>query len=1235
MTVFAATGANQSYVVPAGVNYIQAELIGAEGGYRKSVVWGSGASRGGAGACVRSVHKVTPGETITVVVGKSPNSAAEANRHLGGFNGGGASTWLNTTDGGQGDAGGGATDIRRGSALAGRIAVAGGGGGNGSLEDGPIYIGGDAGNQGGSGGRGTSYSTQALGGYGGTATAGGVGGTSSPSGTASGANGALGVGGKGANSAYTGTGGGGGGGLYGGGGGGTVANQLTVGAGGGGGSSSVIGAGNMIVAGLVGYNYTGAAGAIANGDGRATLEPYTPPVPLLYAPTSVVASTSVPFVIDFINQHPNVASTGRLGYEIQVSRTNAFIAGNDTLTFTGFTSQNAITAFATIIGQGTWFARARTAGNENLPLSGWTAAQQFSIAHQPSASIVSPTADVYINRVATTPMRFAWSDQFAADTLSAYEIVIEDNSTGSVLFTTGKVASVMTSSPVTINAPLGAALDDTKLRWRVRVWDSGDVASAWSSYGIFTLTTPPVVTITSPANGATVTTGAPTFTWTNAIPGGRKQISAKAVVTEVATGLVVWTGSIATAGSVTPSSTVLVNGTNYVLTVTVTDDIGLVGEKSHTFSTSYVSPDPITYDVIAEGANDLGYVLVDWSATAPDPAIVAWRVYRRELPNAEWSLVEEINDSARKTWKDYLVKSGSSYMYNITQVADRSGALLESPVGSRTKRVIAATVANLFTNPAFEATSGTVEVRRNHSVYPAPISAADYSYSVGDEVSVSTLVTGATDGPLPGITRYIRRTVTTARTTPSAGGFYSYNRAPAAPAVGDNGIASVYVRSSSAIQMALVTSWRTDAGVTVGGAATGPTVTLVPGVWTRLEVQPVVATEGATNIGWWATVRSSTPPLPDGATLDITGVLTEKSMVIGQYFDGSFSPDSDLTPSWTGTATASASILTGALTTNTTHGGTRTISSLQWALTGARSIRLIPISTSTSTYSDIGGGTGAMRNGMVAGRKYTVLCTCRVLSLQKGSLDPLARRIVVYHRAGSTGAYTAISSYQAPNESGEHEVRLTFNLPSGTTEAFVRLFNGASVGGGDVWWDNFALIEGEYNGLYFDGSTGAPAGLQGFATRWRGTKDASASELYDVPVVPEARAFYIDTDSYWIIAPDVPELTMKIPGVNSDSVTEQYESQSYNIIGRGRHVDYGDRLGYSGTLSFSVRIPESPSTVKRGVERLRMEQETYFLRTPFGALFPIALGDPTWSPLAGVGNAEMGDMTLPYIEVAD
>lgn len=203
------TGANQFYTVPDGVTTVRVQLWGAGGG---SV--GSGA--GGAGGYTEGNLNVTPGSTLTVVVGGAGGSYVAGNSigRPGGFGGGG-------------NGGNGAPTQRAGLGGGGRSAiiigtsvhlVAGGGGGAGS---------GNVKEKGGRGG-GLSGGSTVHGGAGGTQTAGGA---AYYKGTA----GSFGAGGDGADASgiYGGDGGcGGGGGYYGGGGGATFTQGSRPGGGG-------------------------------------------------------------------------------------------------------------------------------------------------------------------------------------------------------------------------------------------------------------------------------------------------------------------------------------------------------------------------------------------------------------------------------------------------------------------------------------------------------------------------------------------------------------------------------------------------------------------------------------------------------------------------------------------------------------------------------------------------------------------------------------------------------------------------------------------------------------------------------------------------------------------------------------------------------------------------------------------------------------------------------------------
>ena len=219
------SGGETAFVVPAGVNSVDATVVGQQGGSD----YGDG-NAGALGAVASGTIGVTGGEMLYLEVGVLGGSGGRGNR---------SSQLL-------GGDGGGESDVRTcsatgtctsGTTLGSRLLVAGGGGGRGEFGG----AGGNAGTTGagGNGGDG-SFSTTAGGGGGATTTAPGSGGAGADGGS-SGADGATagGAGGAGGGSnALNGTpGGGGGAGWFGGGGGGGQMDTNQAGGGGGGGSS--------------------------------------------------------------------------------------------------------------------------------------------------------------------------------------------------------------------------------------------------------------------------------------------------------------------------------------------------------------------------------------------------------------------------------------------------------------------------------------------------------------------------------------------------------------------------------------------------------------------------------------------------------------------------------------------------------------------------------------------------------------------------------------------------------------------------------------------------------------------------------------------------------------------------------------------------------------------------------------------------------------------------------------
>lgn len=238
---FTCTGGVQYFTVPQGVSSVHVVATGAPGGTPSS------GGVGGDGARVEGDLAVTPGATLSVLVG------CPASERFGGFNGGGTA---NTTQyGGHGAGGGGASDVRSTDALGDRLIIAAGGGGGGTTSAGTSPGAGGAGGDAGASGSNSGGSPTSLGGGAGSQTAGGAGGRAGGSDLngARGNDGAAGgfaQGGAGGAPAFNNPGrggGGGGGGLYGGGGGGGGGTgDSTSGGGGGGGGSSLVPSGGTL-----------------------------------------------------------------------------------------------------------------------------------------------------------------------------------------------------------------------------------------------------------------------------------------------------------------------------------------------------------------------------------------------------------------------------------------------------------------------------------------------------------------------------------------------------------------------------------------------------------------------------------------------------------------------------------------------------------------------------------------------------------------------------------------------------------------------------------------------------------------------------------------------------------------------------------------------------------------------------------------------------------------------------
>lgn len=427
------------------------------------------------------------------------------------------------------------------------------------------------------------------------------------------------------------------------------------------------------------------AGTFTGGLGFITLTG----TPTIAAPTGIQTSG----VFD-VTVNTGVLAAGRI-VTAQVSQDSSFATGVQSMNVTAPTGQVASTGggagqyrlrdTSKYLESGTYFVRARVTNTTTGYVTPWSPTTSFSQAHIPSASVVAPTAGQIFAYSPSTQFVFRFTDAASPnDWMTAYQLQIQNNATSEVVYDSGKAA--LTSSPqdntIERNVAIGSAYKAVALRWRARVWDRGDDASAYTGWGLFTLADPPVVEILTPSDLLPVDTGSPTFAWSATFPSGGSQVAALVEVFEAETQQLVWHADVVGSGSsVTPDVVILRNEVDYYVELTVTDSTGLSSKVTRSFSTSYDAPPPFPYFIVATVADELGYVEVDWTDANPDEFFAAWKVYRRISPSAEWELLERINNQNTRTYHDYMIKAGETYSYSVTQLATRSGALLESPVG--------------------------------------------------------------------------------------------------------------------------------------------------------------------------------------------------------------------------------------------------------------------------------------------------------------------------------------------------------------------------------------------------------------------------------------------------------------------------------------------------------------------------------------------------------------------------
>lgn len=387
-------------------------------------------------------------------------------------------------------------------------------------------------------------------------------------------------------------------------------------------------------------------------------------------------------------------------------------------------------------------------------------------------------------------------------------------------------------------------------------------------------------------------------------------------------------------------------------------------------------------------------------------------------------------------------------------------------------------VENLVTNPGVEAGSGTATVRQNLFANPAAgVDTADYAatYGTGGAGTLSR-VAGVAGPTGTGITTAVRQVWTTAPTGGNAYVVLGNSLTGAAAVVGDSTYhAGVFVRRITSVSVSYFARlyWFDSADVAISRVDSAAVLINPSSTWVEIRVSGV-APANAVKAQLYA--LSTTAPFVANDTMEFTGYICS---VTPGYFDGDTPAVGDFTYSWTGTAGASVSTETAPSPTSLAAGsGSARVHSSSWAAAGSKSLRIIPTTGSTSSFAYF------VATGLTVGATYTAVGTIRLAAAQTGTLNAEARGITT-----DGPATTYLAGFQKPaNAAGQAEVRAAFVATSASTQ--IRYMNGASSGGGDVWWDNLALIAGTFTDPYFDGTT---ASSDTITYTWTGTANASTS----------------------------------------------------------------------------------------------------------------------------------------------
>ncbi len=123
--------------------------------------------------------------------------------------------------------------------------------------------------------------------------------------------------------------------------------------------------------------------------------------------------------------------------------------------------------------------------------------------------------------------------------------------------------------------------------------------------------------------------------------------------------------------------------------------------------------------------------------------------------------------------------------------------------------------------------------------------------------------------------------------------------------------------------------------------------------------------------------------------------------------------------------------------------------------------------------------------------------------------------------------------------------------------------------------------------------------------------------------------------NYKLIDPVNSATFLVLPGVTDDSFVDDRERAVLVVIGRGKKVNYGTRLGKTGTLTVKIRerAGESATAQRDALEAFLLAHPDVILESPWADQWHVDIGPITVTRIPGTGDMEAVDISFPYEEL--